>query len=213
MTNCPKCGFQHPQPITKDELKIYCPKCKHVWQKGKEAESLKESGSMEFNGVMQAKQMLAIISKDNSISHELKSAFLAQLTSAFFEQWFEGFKAGLIADIVHQKDTVDHQKETQDDGKNRSQLTATNPEHPEGTKPTGVGQSKDRELDGIPKDRRTSDVPSRVKESVAGITLIRPNYLKISEEKYAEIASRLIRVPDVYEAEFDGTYLTLKLKT
>ena len=101
--NCPKCKASNPQPVDDKNTRFYCPSCKHVWMKGKEQESLKNMGSIKFDGIMPAKQLVDMISKNTDIPLEAQSAFVAQFTGSLFEQWYEGFKAGLLADIVHER--------------------------------------------------------------------------------------------------------------
>lgn len=202
---CPKCQFENPQPLTDQKDRYYCPKCKHVWIIGKEDQSLKEKGSLDFKGVMPAKELVEMMSKNLKLTPEMKSALVAQFSGSLFEQWYEGFKTGLLADIVHKRDIYDH-------GKTRNESGDANRKHPERDR-------QDRKQDHQDSSRVEPTIEprkefNRVKEKVTGVDFIRPKQLTLTDEQYAEAAGIIARyqIGQVKEVYFDGTHYTVKLK-
>lgn len=204
---CPKCQFHAPQPITDKKDRFYCPKCKNVWVIGKEKESLEDSGSLEFNGIMPAKKLIEMVSKNAKLPAEAKAAFLAQFTGAMFEQWYEGFKSGLIADIIHQKDLHDN-------GKTRTEQGDADREHRTGNSETG-NQDDENSIGGQPVGA-TPESFSRVKEQLAGVELTRPSNIQPTDAQYEGLAKLISTCIDnkinISKIDFDGVHANIQCK-
>lgn len=198
---CPSCGFSKAQPIDEKASKFFCPKCNHAWAKGEE--SKETQGSMDFQGVPQAKQLIDMVSQNLDMPAAMKSAFVAQLTGTFFEQWFEGFKAGLLADIVHKGEMYDN-------GKTRTGSESSDSEHRDGNRDAGNQHVQDGFSEQPP--RKASSNFERVKERVAGIDFIRPKPLSVAEGQYEHIAEIVSKLKDVDHVFFDGTHYDIVLK-
>lgn len=199
--NCIKCGFSKVQPIDEKKSKMYCPKCNHAWAVGKEG--LDTQGSVDFQGVSQAKNLVDMMSANAKLPPAMKSAFVAQLSGAFFEQWFEGFKAGLLADIVHKG-------EMYDDGKTRAGSGSTDREHRDGDRDVSEQSREDSIPEQPPRKSPTSF--NRIKEKVGGIDFIRPKELTPTEEQYCYIAQITSGMNGVDYVFFDGTHYDIVLK-
>jgi hypothetical protein len=202
---CPSCKFAHPQPITEQGDRFYCPKCKHVWIKGEEEKSLKDKGSMQFNGIMPAKQLITMITKNTDLPDAAISAFVAQFTGSLFEQWFEGFKAGLLADVVH--------KRSEDgNGETRSQQSGSDRVNPDGNRHTGEQHEQDGSSEQ--KARGVAKSLDRIKERVGGVEIVRPAKLQPTDTQYEKIAQTVnaIDKKKVSNVEFDGIHLKINYK-
>lgn len=202
---CPNCKHNQPQPISDDNQRYYCPSCKHVWMVGQEKESLENKGSMQFNGIMPAKQLVDMISKNANLPMEAQAAFVAQFTGSLFEQWYEGFKAGLLADIVHERSQHGN-------GETRSQQSSSDRIDPNGDRHSG--EQHEQDSSAKPQAGGTSKSFDRVKERVGGVEIIRPAKLALTDNQYEKVAEAVqhFNKESVSNVEFDGTHLKINLK-
>lgn len=203
---CPKCGFDNPTPITNTEKHFYCPKCNHAWENGKEKQSLDQKGDLNFSGVEQAKQIIDSFLKTVDMGAELKTAFAVHLTNVFYEQWFEGFKTGTLADIINKKEF------SNDNDKIGTKPGATNREHRNGDR-SSLGQD-DKDSIGQLEAGRPRKSFDRVKERISGVEFIRPRNLTPTELQYQGIAELIVRTSkdSISEIEFTGTHYVFKFK-
>ena len=126
---CPGCGSDKIQPINKDKTHFYCTECNAGFQEG--AKKV-EHGHLEFAGVDASQRIFEMLTGDRKdMTPEMKAALETQMTGIIFEQWFEGFKAGQLANIAYVKGYYN------DNGKTRSKSTSTTGQHEDGTSRSG----------------------------------------------------------------------------
>jgi hypothetical protein len=186
-------------PVTQDNNKLYCPKCKHAWDK----KNLPKEGSLTFDGIPQAKMFIDLIMKNDDIAPPNKAGLVAQLVGTFYDQWFEGFKAGLIADIVYK---LDREKEN---GKDSTGQQRKDGEHRSGDQESSVSNDQDSSPRGSLSD--ASGRITRIKELVAGIEFVRPANIHLSDDFYSKVAEHLTRFPEgkVVKAETNGSTVSV----
>lgn len=202
---CPQCGEEKEdklQFITEDQTRVYCTSCKHVWVLGKEEESLKNKGTLHFTGVPQAKELLERLTKEYNIRAEIKIAVFAQFSAIIYDQWYEGFKAGLIADIIHKKDLYY-------DGKTRSQQTGTNDEH--SSRNNSPRRTASVRKDSLGPSHQTGEPKERtrqIKTKVSGVEFTSPEHIKVENHIYDQAAQiiRDIKFP-IDRVDYDGRRL------
>lgn len=182
--SCPKCNHPTPVPVTQDENKLYCPKCKHAWDK----KSGPKEGSLQFDGIPQAKQFIDLIMQNQEIAAPNKAALVAQLVAGFYDQWFEGFKAGLIADIIYQYDNKLLSKENSN-GKDSIGQQREDREHQSGNSIPGVRHDQDSISGNASSEPKGST--GRVRELITGVEVHRPANLTLSDSQYEWLGSSI----------------------
>jgi len=206
---CPKCKTPSSEPVTKNGNKWYCPKCNYAWDK----QSPDKKGTLKFDGVVQAEVLVNAFTKGQNVSPEIKTAMLAQITGGYLDQWFEGFKCGTLATLIHKR-------ENDDNGKTRSEPRSSAGKHREGTQADSKEELGRKDSVGQQPGEGAVKGVRRIKERIADINVVRPQTITPTENQYARIAEVLHEVQSgqaatesvVKYAEFDGVHLTLKVK-
>jgi hypothetical protein len=199
---CPKCGSKAITPVSADSIRMYCSSCKHTWHKGKEQEN--KEGTLHFEGIPNAKFIMDLVLQNQTIDVANRAMIVAQITTTLYDQWFEGFKVGLLADIVHQKD-LEH-------GKDSIGPERTDREHRTGDLETSVGNDEDSEPGRA--SERTSGSIGRVKEFYDGVEITRPVNITLTEEQDISLATYIEGLPrsKILSASTDGISVKFELK-
>ena len=196
VNRCPKCENEKVQPVTQDAKVLYCTNCQHTWKKGKERESLNEKHEMGFNGVMPAAAIINNLRNSTDLSDEMAAALTAQITGTLFEQWYEGFKTGLLAQVVANKE------KNNDDGKTRSESGARDRERRDGDSETGDKQHKN--CGPIKSTGSTSEAFTYVKEKVGGFILERRADSELTGLEYESLAANIVEWESKFGLEVEG---------
>jgi len=204
---CPKCNSEKIVPINQDEQYLYCPSCNHSWKEGKEKQSLEEKGTLDFKGVPAAKEIFEFLTGENSnMTPEMRSALETQLVGVIFEQWFQGFKAGQLANIVHVRSYYD--------GETRNEPNSTVRQHEKGTnnsrKETDIREDSFSRKPNI----NASGGNQTIRERIAGITFEYPRHIKVPENIYTQAAEVSCKLAgEVFKFRYDGRVLIIEVKT
>jgi hypothetical protein len=197
--------------MTPDGKYLYCPSCNHSWEKGKEEVSLQGGdGTLEFSGVSTAKRVFDVLTGGrDDMTPELRSALETQLTGIIFEQWFEGFKAGQLANIVYVKEYYN------DNGKTRSKSTGTTGVNEDGTGGNSEPISKGKDSSNEYKGGGAGSSNQRVRENVGGVSLEYPQHIRVPENIYAEVAELVDRIglDLITKVDYNGRTLQPVIKT
>lgn len=178
--HCQKCNLQKATLLMEPKEGIkryYCTSCKHTWSEGDQKKKVEE---VSLGGVEEVDRLIASIGESLKLSTEIKATLVAQFTSVCLDKWYEGFKAGLMAQIVHEKE------KEHDNGKNRNEHGSSNKEHRDGDRSAGKQNGEDRL--GVSSTGVPSTSINRVKEKISGVELIRPSSLTLTESQYVEVA-------------------------
>ena len=204
--NCPKCNATEIVAMSDDGKHLYCPKCNHAWKKGNENA---ETGTLDFQGVATAKKVFDVLTGGrDDMSPELRTALETQMTGIIFEQWFEGFKAGQMANIVYVRDYYGN-------GKARSKSNSTTGQHEEGTSGTGEQVSNGENRSSGEPNSGSSASNQRVRENVGGVNLEYFQHIKVPENIYAEVAEivEALGNNNILRINYDGRTLQPVIKT
>ena len=168
--------------VDKGETKsYYCSSCKGTWTEDKTQKKIKEE-SLSMGSVQEVGKLVELVSNTLQLSTEIKATFSAQFTSLCLDNWYEGFKAGLMAQIVGEKE----KEKSHEYGKNGHEFGTSDPERGDGDRYSGKQDGEDGL--GVASVRTPSASASRVKEEITGVTFIRASTDTVSEDKYARIA-------------------------
>lgn len=206
--NCPKCNNSTAVPIDQSAKFMYCPSCNHSWAVGKEQESLQgESGSFEFSGIPTAKRVFDVLTGGRAdMTPEMRSALETQMVAIIFEQWFEGFKAGQLANIVYVRGYYD--------GKTRSESTSSTGESTNGTSEVDAKASVGENGIGGNENSRTTERYQTVRERVGGVDFLYPKHIKVPEnvlQHAAELSEKLSG--ENFMFNYDGRAIRVDIKT
>jgi len=208
--NCPGCKSEDLQPINKEETHFYCTNCNNGFQKG--AKEIAD-GSLNFEGVVTAQKIFDVLTGErDDMSPELKSALETQMTGLIFEQWFEGFKAGQLANIAYTRNYYDN-------GKTRSKSDSTTDKHGNGAEHTTSKASHREDSSSRDSDPKSNSSDSRVKELVAGVKFTYPKHIKVPENIYTQLALLVDDLlhhtehKEIKQVDYDGRYLSVIFKT
>ena len=206
MKNCPECNSTKLQPINKEGTHLYCTDCNSAFKEG--AQKV-EQGSLGFNGVVTAQKVFEILTGGrDDMTPEMRSALETQMTGIIFEQWFEGFKAGQLANILYVKEYYN------DNGKTRSKSTSTTGQHEGRTETTGGKSSDSENSSGRESNSQPQSGNQRIRELVGGVQLEYPQHIKVPENVYAEVAELVDSLSVKPErVKYDGRTLQPVIKT
>ena len=207
--SCPKCQSTNAVPIDQSAKFMYCPSCNHSWAVGKEQESLNgESGSFEFSGIPTAKRVFDVLTGGRvDMTPEMRSALETQMVAIIFEQWFEGFKAGQLANIVYVRDYYGN-------GKARSESASSNGEHQTGTSSSGEQTSNGEDGSSGNQNQRTQERYQTVRERVGGVDFVYPKHIMVPEnvlQHAAELSEKLSG--ENFMFNYDGRAIRVDIKT
>lgn len=188
---CPKCKNVELVSLYKNNISNYCPSCQNVYMN---EETIKESSKkesvtpMRYDGVEDAMKFIEkYLDKEYSIDN--KTMILASLNSLLIAQWHEGFKTGILANLVKIKENMN--------GKVCSCKRGT-----EGRDQRGDCEDKRRGLqngfqeDSGPKGFRGEAL--LVRERVNGIEFERGN-VELTDKSYENLALLSKQIEDYLE--------------
>ena len=195
---CTQCGSPRTTHVSPDKQRWYCTECKHTWAIKLE----NKEGTLSFDGVPAVKNLMLVLDKAG-LDPVTKLTFATQLTATLYDQWFEGFKGGLLADFVHKKDIAN-------DGENSARTTGNEGEHSGGNQAPGSFTDQD----GITRSQagNASGGARRVRERIAGVEVIRPSNITLKEEHIEKIAQMVSQDSffTIKDIETDGVSLKVQ---
>ena len=196
---CPKCNSEDHQTLSEDGDRRYCTSCKHVWSVGGKK---KYEETVDFKGAADAQKLVKLISDNLDLSKEIRATLMAQFMNAVYESWYDGFKAGLIADIIHDKELTH--------GKSRDKSGTPDRECGDGNRCLGEQDGKNGSAES--GARKAEPSFNRIKEEVAGVRIVRPSSMEITEKEYETIAYNISLMDKVERVEITGSSLIYTLK-
>jgi len=171
---CIKCGSTNTSPIDKDGKYVYCLGCNHSFKLG----VVSATSDMKFSGVPASEGILDKL----TLQPQDRAMLQTHIAGEFMTQWFDGFKAGQMASIVHARKYYD--------GKNRDDSAGSDTSSSRETGGDRVpdGSSRQHGEAGIDGSKATGNpkATGRITETVNGVRVVSNESL--SESFMAAIA-------------------------
>ena len=154
---CTRCNKNNTSKIDQDGRYIYCLDCNFTFKTA----VVVKTGTVEFP----TSKFLDDVKKMELASPQERAILEAGLTGEFMEQWFEGFKAGQMASIVHARKYYDGKNRDDNKGSDSSAGGETGGHRaPNGTS----GQHGEASVDGN-ETTGNSEAVRRVTEDINGL--------------------------------------------